>query len=209
MTSPITGFDGNSQGVVVADVNVTALGGLLLPYGASGIASSANREVHVANRDHFLVYSSDWFTLALDDAILVRGALKIKVESAIVDQAFAHDTGSAQIVDYRHRDVIAGYQSVPSFGLVVIASTDSAAALAPVYNLERLTWRSGRKRPWSARPLRPPPPRRAWFTVRPIMALSRMARASHQRFIAGSRAGSRFCCPRSLRCDSRSPADLT
>ena len=140
MTSPVIGINGTPQGVVVADVNSTALGGLLLPYGPSGSRGpNGNREVHVATADHLLVYSSDWYTVGSDSVMVANGALKTKVEGAIVDQALAQDTGSARMVDYRHRDVIAGYQSIPSLGLVVIASTDTAAALAPVYNLERLT----------------------------------------------------------------------
>jgi methyl-accepting chemotaxis protein len=138
ITSPISGPDGKPQGLVVGDVNAAALGALIRPY-ARDSASAGNREVHVANRQHLLVYSSDWYTVSGDSAMLAKGSMTTKAEAAIVDLALANDSGSGRIVDYRNRDVIAGYQSIPSLDLVVIASTDAAAALAPVYNLERLT----------------------------------------------------------------------
>jgi methyl-accepting chemotaxis protein len=138
MTSPIIGLDSKSQGVVIGDVNATALGALIRPY-ARDAASAGTREVHVANSDHLLIYSSDWYTLSGSSAMLAKGALTTKAEAQIVDLALSNDTGSARIVDYRNHDVLAGYQSIPSLGLVVIASTDAAAALAPAYNLERLT----------------------------------------------------------------------
>jgi methyl-accepting chemotaxis protein len=138
MTSPIIGLDTKSQGVVIGDVNSAALGALIRPY-ARDAASAGTREVHVANSDHFLIYSSDWYTLSGSSAMLAKGALTTKAEAQLVDLALSNDTGSARTVDYRNHDVLAGYRSIPSLGLVVIASTDAAAALAPAYNLERLT----------------------------------------------------------------------
>ena len=136
MTTPVADSNGNSQGVVVGDLNVSALGGLLEPYGSIS-STGGNNEVHVANAAHFLVYSSDWYTVAGDAQVLAKGALTKGAEGAIVDQSFAHGAGATQIVDYRGHDVLAGYFPVPALGLVVIASTDSAAALAPIYDLER------------------------------------------------------------------------
>ena len=138
MTSPIIGRDNKSQGVVVGDVNAAALGALIRPY-VQDSGSGGTREVHVAGSDHFLIYSSDWYPVSGDSAMLAKGSLTTKAEGTLVDLALSHETGSARIVDYRNRDVLSGYQSIPSFGLVVIASTDIAAALAPVYSLERLT----------------------------------------------------------------------
>jgi methyl-accepting chemotaxis protein len=136
ITTPISGSDGRSQGVVVGDLDVSALGPLLEPYGSIS-STSGNNEVHVANAAHFLVYSSDWYTVAGDTNVLAKGALTKGTEGAIVDQALANGAGSSHIVDYRNHDVLAGYLPLPALGLVVIASTDSAAALAPIYDLER------------------------------------------------------------------------
>jgi methyl-accepting chemotaxis protein len=136
MTIPIVGSNGSSQGVVVADLDVAALGALLRPYANAG-SSTGTSEVHLANADHLLIYSSDWFTGAGDAYILSNGALTLKVNAAVVDEALAHGAGSARAVDFRRRDVLAGYFPLPALGLVVIASADTAAALAPVYNIER------------------------------------------------------------------------
>jgi methyl-accepting chemotaxis protein len=60
-------------------------------------------------------------------------------ESGLVDNALRTGPGSAQIHDYRNHDVFAGYGAVSNLELVVIASTDTTAALAPAYTLGRLT----------------------------------------------------------------------
>jgi methyl-accepting chemotaxis protein len=100
-------------------------------------SSTGTSEVHLANADHLLVYSSDWFTGAGDAYMLSRGALSVQANAAVVDRALASGAGSARIVDFRNHDVLAGYYPLPALGLVVIASADTAAALAPVYDLER------------------------------------------------------------------------
>jgi methyl-accepting chemotaxis protein len=172
MTAPIIGLDSKSQGVVIGDVNAAALGALIRPY-ARDSSSAGTREVHVANSDHLLIYSSDWYTLSGSSAMLAKGALTTKAEAQIVDLALSNDTGSARTVDYRNHDVLAGYRSIPSLGLVVIASTDAAAALAPAYNLERLTVLIaviGTVFIFGFAILL------TRLTVRPIMAMSRMAK---------------------------------
>jgi methyl-accepting chemotaxis protein len=136
MTVPIVGSDTSSQGVVVADLDISALGTLVRPYASQG-SSTGTSEVHLANADHLLIYSSDWFTGAGDAYLLSRGALTVQVNPAVVDRALALGAGSARVVDFRHHDVLAGYFPLPALGLVVIASADTAAALAPVYDLER------------------------------------------------------------------------
>ena len=139
ITTPIVSSDGKSQGVVIGDMGFESLGRLLAPYG-SGSSSSGTAEVHIADANHLIVYSSDWQAVVGDANTLAKGALTLKAESAIVDQALAHGSGSAWIVDYRNHDVLAGYKPLSVLNWVVIASTDSAAALAPVYNLERWTF---------------------------------------------------------------------
>jgi len=137
MTAPIMGRDGKPQGVVAGDLNVAALGVLLDPYGRAA-GSSTNQEVHVANGGHFVIYSTDWGDISNDAAMLAKGTLTLRAESSIVDRALDSGPGWTRMTDFRGRDVLAGYSPIASLGWAVIASTDAAEALAPVYSQARL-----------------------------------------------------------------------
>jgi methyl-accepting chemotaxis protein len=137
ISAPITALSGKPEGVVVADLRIGTLGRLLNPLG--DIVSIAHQEVHVANSGGYLLYSSDWGFAPDDNSILSRGALTVVAERGLVESALAASSGSAQTTDYRHHDVLAGYQSIPTLGWVVIASTDTATALAPVYDQQLRT----------------------------------------------------------------------
>jgi methyl-accepting chemotaxis protein len=137
MTAPIVGTDLRTEGVVVGNMNIGLVFGLLSPFGNT--AGSSDQEVSLVSGDHDLIYSSDWGIAANGAALLAKGALasKVTTSGAWLDRTLAGASGSARVTDYRHRDVFAGFHLVPSVGWVVIASTDSATALRPVYT-ERL-----------------------------------------------------------------------
>ena len=137
MTAPVRSPDGTSEGMVMGDLRPLALGALLKPYGDQ--ASTRNQEVHLVNAQHLLVYSSGWGVLADDAAVLAKGILKVPAEGAIFDRATNAGSGAAQISDYRNRQVLAGYEPIKTLGWVVIASTETATALAPVYQQELRT----------------------------------------------------------------------
>ena len=137
MTEPIVGPDGQTQGIVAGDLNVSALATLLDPYGRA--TNSKFQEIHVANGAHLIVYSSDWGAVRNDAAMLAKGSLTIKGNSAVIDTALDSGPGSARMTDFRGRDVLAGYSSIASLGWVVIASTDAADALAPAYAQARFS----------------------------------------------------------------------
>jgi methyl-accepting chemotaxis protein len=137
MTEPIVGLDGQTQGVVAGDLNVSALATLLDPYGRA--TGSKFQEVHVANGAHLIIYSSDWGAISNDVAMLGKGSLTIKADSAVVDRALGEGPGWARMIDFRGQDVLAGYSPVASLGWAVVASTDAADALAPVYAQARYT----------------------------------------------------------------------
>ncbi len=136
MTAPIIGSDGHTQGVVAGDLKVAALGVLLDPYGRVA-GSAATQEVHMANGDGLVVYSTDWGALSTDAEIVAKGSLKLKASAYVVNQALDAGPGWARVRDFRGRDVLAGYSPVASLGWVVISSNDAAAALAPVYAQQR------------------------------------------------------------------------
>jgi methyl-accepting chemotaxis protein len=136
LTAPILGANELPQGVIVGDLNVTALGRLLNPYGRDAV-SSQDQEAHVVNAAHLLVYSSSWGMLLNDAAAAAKGAVKTPAEGAIYDQAIAGGAGgAAQIVDYRNSHVLAGYEAIPELGWVVVASIATTTALAPVQQQE-------------------------------------------------------------------------
>ena len=137
MTAPVRGSDGVSEGFVMGDLRPSALGALLNPYGDQ--PSTLHQEVHLVNASHVLVYSSGWGVLADDAAVIAKGTLKVPAEGAIFDQATNGGPGAAQMVDYRNLHVLAGYEPIKTLGWVVIASTETATALAPVYEQELRT----------------------------------------------------------------------
>jgi len=132
VSAPVIGPDGASQGVVVGDLNISELSSLLG-------SRASNREVHLVNADHLVVLSTDWIPVVSDADLAAKGALTLKSETGVVDEAVRYGAGSAQIRDYRNRDVFAGYDVARSLELVVIASTDTSTALAPAYDAGRLT----------------------------------------------------------------------
>ena len=138
MTAPIVGLDSKPQGVMVGNLDVAVLGRLINPYGLD-VSTVNDQEIHLINAQHLLLYSSDWGVLKDEDAIVPKGALTVAAEGAIYEQAMTVGPGARQIVDYRNHSVFAGYQPIPALGWVVVASIDSASALAPVQAQELRT----------------------------------------------------------------------
>ncbi len=135
LTSPIVGTDSKPQGVVVADMNVAVLGRLLNPYGLD-VSTTSDKETHLINAQRLLLYSSAWGVIKNESAIVNLGAFTIPGEAAIYEQATNVGPGAIQTVDYRHHDVVAGYEPIAALGWVVVASIDTASALAPVRDQE-------------------------------------------------------------------------
>ena len=128
--------------------------------------------MHLVNAQHLLLYSSAWGVLPDESAMLAKGTLRIVAEGAIFDQAMLAGGGTAEMVDYRNRPVLAGYEPIPSLGWVVIASTETASALAPVHQQEV---RTSLLQAFSTLLLIGMAIALAIFAMRPIVALSRAA----------------------------------
>jgi methyl-accepting chemotaxis protein len=171
MTAPIVGSDGKTQGVLAGDLNVAALSTLLDPYGRAS-STNGNQEVHVANDAHFIVYSSSWGAFVNDAALVAEGSLRLTTEGSAVQRALDAGPGWARIIDFRGRDVLAGYSPISSLGWVVIASTDAAEAFAPVYGQARQTLMAETVGALLMIAFAVILTR---FTIRPILALSRAA----------------------------------
>jgi methyl-accepting chemotaxis protein len=138
MTAPIVGSDTKPQGVVVGDINVAVLGRLLNPYGLD-VSTVNDQEMHLINAQHRLLYSSAWGVVKDENSIVPFGALTVAAEGSIYEQAMTDGPGAAQIVDYRNHSVFAGYEPIPSLGWVVVASIETASALASVHAQELRT----------------------------------------------------------------------
>ncbi len=130
-TAPIIGLDEQPQGVVVGNLYISVVGTLLNTAALTDQLGNSV-EIHIANAQHFVIYSSDWGVLTDNNSILTKGGLSLQDNAAIVDLANANESGSLQTRDYRNHDVLAGYALIPSLNWVVMASTDTATALAPV-----------------------------------------------------------------------------
>jgi methyl-accepting chemotaxis protein len=135
ITAPIIGPNEQSQGVVVGNLYISVLGRLLSPAGINDPLGKSE-EIHVANAQRFIIYSSDWGVLPDNNSILAKGGLSLQANGTIVDLANTNGSGSVQARDFRNHDVLAGYELIPSLAWVTIASTDTASALAPVYAQE-------------------------------------------------------------------------
>ena len=135
MTAPIVGSDGRPQGVLVGNLNVTVLGRLLNPYGLD-VSTVADQEMHLINAQHLLLYSSEWGVVKDEATLVSKGALTVVAEGAIFDRATKIGPGASQIFDYRNQQVVAGYEALPALNWVVVASIQTAAALAPVRDQE-------------------------------------------------------------------------
>ncbi|GAC1484595.1 MAG: hypothetical protein PVSMB9_10470 [Candidatus Dormibacteria bacterium] len=133
MTAPILGIDETVQGAVVGDLLVSALAALLTdasmqhPFGKS-------LEIHLADVNGFILYSSTWGVVADNNGTQTKGGLILKANPAIIALAIKRHHGTLLTTDYRNHEVLAGFESIASLGWVVIASIDTSVALAPVYD---------------------------------------------------------------------------
>ncbi|HEV3102527.1 MAG TPA: methyl-accepting chemotaxis protein [Candidatus Dormibacteraeota bacterium] len=171
ITAPIIGLDEKPEGVVAGNLNPNVLGRLLNPYGLDP-TTPRDQEVHIVNSAHLLIYSSEWGVLKDDAAIVGKGTLSTNAEGGIYDRALGVGGGASQFVDYRGKQVLAGYEPIPALNWVVIASIETAVALAPVRDQEI---RTSLLQGLSTILLIAFAIVIAIFTTRPIVALSRAA----------------------------------
>jgi methyl-accepting chemotaxis protein len=171
ITAPILGPDEKSQGFVVGDLFISALQPLLIDAGMEH-KFGLSEELHIADINSLLLYSSDWGKLSDNNSIVSKGGLSLKENASIVDRALKSKFGALQTRDYRNHDVLAGFELLPDLGWVVVASTDTNVALAPVYD-QRL--RTTLLQVFSTVLLIAMAIVLAIFAMRPIVALSRAA----------------------------------
>ena len=136
MTSPITGSDTQSQGVVVGSLRISNLGPLLRQFDRE--LGGPGTEVYAFNAQGLLLYSSNWRNLTDAGVMRANGSLRIHDDSFSANRALAGHGGSARSRDYRGRDVVAGYAPVSILGWGVISATDASQALGAVGDETRI-----------------------------------------------------------------------
>jgi methyl-accepting chemotaxis protein len=171
ITAPILGPDEKSQGFVVGDLFISALGPPLTDAGMEH-TFGLSEEIHIADLNGLVLYSSEWGKLSDNNSIVSKGGLSLKEKSFVVESAIKSKIGALQTRDYRNHDVLAGYELIPNLGWMVVASTDTAIALAPVYNQQLQTTLL---QVFSTVLLIAMAIALAIFAMRPIVALSRAA----------------------------------
>jgi methyl-accepting chemotaxis protein len=130
IAKPIFGQTGQVHGVVVGDLDPTALAGLLDTNLAAGV------EVVVVDADRRLVFDSEVFAEANDDAsLLAAGALQTTIDNVAVRSAMENGVGSARFLDPEGHDVIGGYDLVEPLGWALIVQDHAEAVLAPIAKL--------------------------------------------------------------------------
>jgi methyl-accepting chemotaxis protein len=130
LTAPIIGPDEKSQGFVVGNLYLSPLGRLLSHPDVKD--QLGTEEIHIADTQRLILYSSEWGVVTDNNGILAKGGLRLQESGTIIDLAKANDNGALETQDYRGHDVLAGYESIPALSWVVVASADTSVALAPV-----------------------------------------------------------------------------
>jgi methyl-accepting chemotaxis protein len=123
---PMLGADGRPSAVLVGEIDPSRLAGVL-----TDVDPGAAVELHVVDPNRQLIYSTSWGQVDLAQ-MAVRGALQTTVPSAEAAPGLAGENGAARIIDYRGKDVLAGYAPVKRTGWAVVASEETSVALAPV-----------------------------------------------------------------------------
>jgi methyl-accepting chemotaxis protein len=138
VTAPVVGANRKSQGYVLGNLHVSVLSRLVVdPGGDTEFGLSG--EMHLANSESVIVYSSDWGQLGNNDSLLTKGSFNLHESAGIVALTHINREGALQTRDFRNHDVLAGYVVVPTLGWVVVASTDTSVALAPVHDQQMRT----------------------------------------------------------------------
>jgi methyl-accepting chemotaxis protein len=125
LEQPVLDATGRPQGVVVGDLNPTALARLLNPELDPG------SEVLAVDAQRLLVYDTAMGKVADDVAMLTAGALHTVVDNAATRGA-AGGSGTVRFADLHGQSVIGGYDVLNGLNWSIVAEDSAASVLAPV-----------------------------------------------------------------------------
>jgi len=128
IAQPLLADDGSVRAVIIANLNPTALSGLLNPELSKGDAVVA---VDSLNR---LIYSTETMGSATEQSALLAGGM---ITTMVNNEATAKATrtgasGTARFIDSKDRDLIAGFDVVEGLDWVLIVEQQAGTVLAPV-----------------------------------------------------------------------------
>ena len=126
LEQPVLDASGRPQGVVVGDLNPTALGTLLNP------ELDAGSEVVAVDAQHLLLYDTAMGKVTNDVALLAAGTLHTVVDNAATRGAATGASGTVHFTDLHGQSVIGGYDSVNELNWGIVAEDSAATVLAPV-----------------------------------------------------------------------------
>ena len=127
VAAPVMGAGGRVVGVLVAELDPTALVSLLDP------ELDAGSVVMAVDSQHRLIYDTAMGKVADGAALLAAGSLGTAVDNAAVRQAGSTgQPGTARFTDLTGHAVIGGYDVLNGLHWVIIAQDHASAVLAPV-----------------------------------------------------------------------------
>ena len=127
IAAPILDADGQPQGVLIGNLNVSSLSVLLDP--------ELDEDLHIVavDADGKLIYASSMGEIADDAALLAAGGLTTKVTNEGVTKAAQIRSGTAEYTDLSGSAVVAGFDNIETLGWVVLAEQDRAIIDAPIH----------------------------------------------------------------------------
>jgi signal transduction histidine kinase len=135
ITAPAMGFNGSPIGVIVFEIDMTALYQLVQE--ATGLGQTGETLIGKKVGDTVIYLNP----LRHDPQAALTRSVKIGgAAGAPIQKAVRGETGSGQAVDYRGEKVIAAWSYVPLPGWGVVGKIDTAEAFADVNNLMKLEW---------------------------------------------------------------------
>ncbi len=126
VAEPVVDAAGRPEGVLVADLNVSAVPAMLLDSLAKG------EEVEIADAKGRVLYNSSMGEIADESALLAAGSMKTVDGTPAVSRALAGGRGSLQFTHDDGRPEIAGYDGVEGLNWAVVVSQPADQVLAPV-----------------------------------------------------------------------------
>lgn len=132
VAEPVVDAFGRTEGVLIADLNVSAVPTILLDSLAKG------EEVEIADSKGRVLYNSEMGEITDEAALIAAGSMKTVDGTPAVTRALRGGRGSLQFTHDDGRDEMAGYDNVEGLNWAVVVSQPADEVLAPVASQRRV-----------------------------------------------------------------------
>jgi diguanylate cyclase (GGDEF)-like protein/PAS domain S-box-containing protein len=132
--SPVYGYDGTIQGVAFGAVNLDRITALVENYwfGHTG-------ETYLINSQGFIINETRFGNeLRKEGGITGTTRMRLKIDTALVQKAFAEGQGNAAYLDYRGQKVLGAFYLIPQLRWAVAAEMNQDEVYAPFYRQLRI-----------------------------------------------------------------------